>query len=252
MDEPTFAAARRLAAKVSERRRKGRPLGRFIEEAICEATIYFTEPVTGLRLRIRLDAYHPDISFDLKTTRHATPSAFARDAVELGYDLQAFVHGLGRRLYEGGKTAPFVFITAETTWRSHRPPETPATRLHGGYTTSETQFLELPPLLFKSTATRSLAERESVKPRVSFGFAAVRTSFHQPVRQHCSKIRAAHGNAVGLGKLNAPDEPLCGSRSTMCICGPLVRQSGHWKCSSQSEVMYMPPTVVLKVGMPTW
>lgn len=104
MDEPTFAEARRLADKVSETTYKGRPLGRFIEESMCEATIYFTEPVTGLRLRIRLDAYHPEVSFDLKTTRHSTPTGFARDAVELGYDLQSYMYGLGRRLYEGART----------------------------------------------------------------------------------------------------------------------------------------------------
>lgn len=114
VDEPTFAEAMRLADKVSETTYKGRPLGRFVEESMCEASIYFTEPATGLRLRIRLDAYHPDISFDLKTTRHATPAGFSRDAVELGYDLQAFMYGLGRRLYEGAQTAPFVFIAAET------------------------------------------------------------------------------------------------------------------------------------------
>jgi hypothetical protein len=111
----TFALSHRLAAKVSETRYKGRPLGRFIEESMCEASIYFTESVTGLRLRIRLDAYHPDISFDLKTTRHATAAAFARDAVELGYDLQAYMYGLGRSLYEGAPRKPFVFITAETS-----------------------------------------------------------------------------------------------------------------------------------------
>lgn len=114
VDEPSFAQARRLASKLAESPYKRRPLGRFIEESICEGSIYFTEPVTGLRLRIRLDAYHPDISFDVKTTRHSTPAAFARDAVELGYDLQAFMYGLGRRLYEGAPTAPFVFIAAET------------------------------------------------------------------------------------------------------------------------------------------
>lgn len=115
VDEPTFAEAMRLTSKVAETPYRGRPLRRFIEESMCEATIYFTEPVTGLRLRIRLDAYHPEISFDLKTTRHATPAGFARDAVELGYDLQAFMYSLGRRLYEGGRESPFVFIAAETS-----------------------------------------------------------------------------------------------------------------------------------------
>jgi len=43
VDEPTFAQARRLTAKISETPYRGRPLGRFIEESMCEATIYFTE-----------------------------------------------------------------------------------------------------------------------------------------------------------------------------------------------------------------
>jgi hypothetical protein len=46
---------------------------------MTECSVCFTEPVTGLRLRVRFDAYHPDFSFDLKTTRHATASAFARE-----------------------------------------------------------------------------------------------------------------------------------------------------------------------------
>lgn len=115
VDEPTFAHARCLASKVRETSYKGRPLGEFIEESMREVTVYFTEPVTRLRLRIRIDAYHPEVSFDLKTTRHPTPQAFMRNALDLDYDLQAFMYRLGRRLYEGGEAVPFVFIAAETS-----------------------------------------------------------------------------------------------------------------------------------------
>lgn len=115
VDEPTFSAALRLAYKVAETRYRGRLLGDFLAESMREASLYFTEPVTGLRLRVRFDAYHPDITFDLKTTRHATAAAFARDAVDLGYDLQAYMYSLARRAYEGASSlAPFVFISAET------------------------------------------------------------------------------------------------------------------------------------------
>lgn len=38
VDEPTFSEAVRLANKVAETRYKGRPLRRFIEESMCEAT----------------------------------------------------------------------------------------------------------------------------------------------------------------------------------------------------------------------
>jgi len=116
VDEPTFAEARRLVDKVATTTFKGRLLARFIEESKRECSIYFTEPVTGLRLRTRFDAYHPEFSFDLKTTRHASASSFARDAVDLGYDLQAYMYSLARSHFEGTKTAPpFVFITVETS-----------------------------------------------------------------------------------------------------------------------------------------
>ena len=115
VDEPTFNSARRLAHKVATTRFRGRPLAHFIEESMTECSIYFTEPVTGLRLRVRFDAYHPEISFDLKTTRHATPVEFARDAVALSYDMQAYMYSLARSRFEGTSSpAPFVFISAET------------------------------------------------------------------------------------------------------------------------------------------
>lgn len=116
VDEPTFSKARQLAAKVQDKLYKGRSLGKFIEEAKTEVSIYFTEPTTGLQLRIRPDIYHPDLDFDLKSTRHPSVPLFARDAMKLGYDLQAFMYSLGRSLFEGSDVPkPFVFIAAETS-----------------------------------------------------------------------------------------------------------------------------------------
>ncbi|MDR7097487.1 hypothetical protein J2X09_005263 [Hydrogenophaga laconesensis] len=104
-----------MADKVRETHYKGRPLGRFIEESMTEVSIYFTEPTTGLRLRVRHDIYHPDLAFDLKSTRHPSVNLFSRDAVKFDYDLQAFMYSLGRSLYEGtSDTKPFVFIAAES------------------------------------------------------------------------------------------------------------------------------------------
>lgn len=115
IDEPTFAAAMQLADKVRLTRYRGRLLGRFIEEARCEVTIYFTEPATQLRVRTRLDAMHPDISFDLKTTRHGAPAAFIRSALDLHYDMQAALYSIARRCVEGGPSKPFVFIAADSS-----------------------------------------------------------------------------------------------------------------------------------------
>jgi hypothetical protein len=116
LDEPTFALARQVVEKIRRTMFKGRPLGKFIDESIPEATIYFTEPTTGLRMRVRVDAYHPELNFDLKSTRHGAVNLFARDAVDLHYDLQAFMYSLARAMFEGTTSArPFVFIATETT-----------------------------------------------------------------------------------------------------------------------------------------
>jgi hypothetical protein len=116
VDEPTFAQARQLVQKICSTRFRGRALVHFIEESMTECSVYFTEPTTGLRLRVRFDAYHPDFSFDLKTTRREDTAGFTSDAVDLGYDLQAYLYSLARRYFEGtGAAAPFVFIAAETS-----------------------------------------------------------------------------------------------------------------------------------------
>ncbi len=115
VDEPTFTRARKLAEKILHRMVFGRPFGDFVNEGIPEASIYVEEPTTGLLLRTRLDLYHPEYSFDLKTTRHGLISAFVRDAVDMHYDFQAFMYTIARSLYEGRTNpAKFVFIAAET------------------------------------------------------------------------------------------------------------------------------------------
>jgi PDDEXK-like domain of unknown function (DUF3799) len=116
VDEDTFALARNLVPKTLERTYKGRSVGKFIEESVCEASLYFKDPTTGLLLRIRPDIHHPDVTFDLKTTRCSTAPEFVRDAVSLHYDLSAFMYSLGRSLYEGTPVAkPFVFIPIESS-----------------------------------------------------------------------------------------------------------------------------------------
>lgn len=115
VDEPTLADARRLVQKIAATRYRGRALIKFIEESKTECSMYFTEPTTKLRLRVRFDAYHPDISFDLKTTRRGDTAGFTADAVDLHYDLQAYMYSLARRAFEGtAAMVPLVFISAET------------------------------------------------------------------------------------------------------------------------------------------
>jgi hypothetical protein len=115
VDEPTFERGRKLAEKILHRIVFGRPFGDYVAEGIPEASIYVVEPTTGLLLRTRMDLYHPEFSFDLKTTRHSMVHDFVRDAVAMDYDFQAFMYTFARALYEGGtKPAKFVFVAAES------------------------------------------------------------------------------------------------------------------------------------------
>jgi hypothetical protein len=115
VDEPTYSAGRSLAEKILDRNVLGRPFGDYVKEGVPEASIYFQDPTTGLALKIRPDLHHPEFTFDLKTSRRATTAGFIRDALDMDYDLQAFMYSMGRALYEGTETPkPFVFVAAES------------------------------------------------------------------------------------------------------------------------------------------
>jgi hypothetical protein len=116
VDEPTFHKGRTLAEKVLHRSVRGRRFGDFVVEGVPEATIYAQEPTTGLMLRVRIDLYHPECTFDLKSTRHGVARNFLRDAIDMHYDLQAFMYTFVRSLYEGRQApAPFAIIACETS-----------------------------------------------------------------------------------------------------------------------------------------
>lgn len=115
VDEPTFSRGRSLADRVLSRVVRGRPFGDFVREGIPEASIYFEEPTTGAKLRIRVDLLHPEVNFDLKTTRRPDVKTFLRDAIDMHYDLQGFMYTLGCALHEGtDQGRDFVFVAVET------------------------------------------------------------------------------------------------------------------------------------------
>lgn len=113
VDQHTASQAALLAEKVRDTHLRGRPLSRYLEEASVEATIYFREPVTGLRLRSRLDVLHPDLTIDLKTTRFESAAHFKVDALRRHYDMQAAMYTVARRCIHGGAPKPFVIISAQ-------------------------------------------------------------------------------------------------------------------------------------------
>lgn len=108
--------ARRLAERVLTTPIQGRPFYKFVEEGKPELTILFDDPTTSVACRSRIDLWHPDFVFDLKTTRFACPVAFRRSALGLHYDMQAYMYGLADALLEGRDyTKPFYFLAAEST-----------------------------------------------------------------------------------------------------------------------------------------
>ena len=114
IDEYELASASELADKVLQRQVHGRPFGDFVSEGIPEASLFYTDPTTGIQCRARIDLLHPEAIFDLKTTMHPTPSSWTRQALALHYDMQSYMYTLAVSLFRGLTTPPpFVFIAAE-------------------------------------------------------------------------------------------------------------------------------------------
>jgi hypothetical protein len=114
IDELELDAGRRLAEKILHRQVMGRPFGDLVSEGTPEASIYYTDPATGIRCRVRIDLLHPEGVFDLKTTMHPTASAWLRQALSLHYDMQSYMYVLAVSLLRGATTPPpFVFVAAE-------------------------------------------------------------------------------------------------------------------------------------------
>ena len=112
-----FIKAQHLAEKTLNEKFRGRPFYKFVEESVCEQSIYYTDPTTGLKCRVRPDMEHPDFTFDLKSTRFYGPREFQFDAERKHYDLSAYMYTYARFLAEtqdAGETAttkPFIIVS---------------------------------------------------------------------------------------------------------------------------------------------
>lgn len=81
-----------------------------------EQSIYFTDPPTGIECKARPDVIRmvgeKRLIVDLKSCRSAATEDFRRDAIQLGYDLQAAMYCEAVR-QEYGEICSFVFIAVE-------------------------------------------------------------------------------------------------------------------------------------------
>lgn len=84
----------------------------------CERSYYFSDGDTGVELKVRPDCFKlvngRGIIVDLKSCRSAATEDFVRDAVKLGYDLQAAMYKIGVEC-ELGIPCDFVFVAVEKT-----------------------------------------------------------------------------------------------------------------------------------------
>lgn len=116
VDDCALREARTLADRILNKVIRGRPFGDYVAEGEPEASIYYTDPITGVRCRTRLDLRHPEFIFDLKTTIHPGQKEWVRQAVGLDYDMQAYMYSLADCLFTGREAAlPFIFVAAESS-----------------------------------------------------------------------------------------------------------------------------------------
>jgi exodeoxyribonuclease VIII len=88
---------------------------------MAEASIFFTDPMYDLPLRIRPDYHIPPcgalpngLIIDLKTTDDARPMAFSRTCGNFYYDLSAAMYREGFQQHYGTEDKPpFIFLVAE-------------------------------------------------------------------------------------------------------------------------------------------
>jgi hypothetical protein len=86
----------------------------FEQPGIPEASLFATDPETGVEIRARFDFWAP-ISVDLKTTATlASKSGFEKAVANHGYDVQQEHYGDTEKLITGERR-PFVFVVVEKT-----------------------------------------------------------------------------------------------------------------------------------------
>lgn len=90
---------------------------------MAEASIFFTDPIYGLELRIRPDwhiapckAFPNGLILDLKTTTDARHHAFSKKCSDFGYDLSAVMYREGfQQYYQTEDKPPFILLVAESS-----------------------------------------------------------------------------------------------------------------------------------------
>lgn len=85
-----------------------------ITGGVSEQSIYWTDPVTGLRCKARIDYLRPDRIIDLKSTRDGSSYGFTRNAYRYGYECQGAHYREGCN-HNGAGMLPVTLVVVENT-----------------------------------------------------------------------------------------------------------------------------------------
>jgi hypothetical protein len=92
-----------------------------LKDSEFERSGYYVDPTTGIRCRIRYDAYNyaERVLIDLKTVRSCKREGFAFSIRDYRYDLSMAMYGDGIGQIDGKAPTDFVFIAVEKTAPFH-------------------------------------------------------------------------------------------------------------------------------------
>lgn len=102
-----------MIKEMSESLFKHEPAMELINEiGQVEVPLFWTDDVTGIEMKGKMDGYHDEFTIDLKTCMNAFPESFSIDAFNNAYHRQAalYMDGRGRA---GKKKGDFYFIAIE-------------------------------------------------------------------------------------------------------------------------------------------
>lgn len=102
--------ASRIAASI----RRHRLASAILSEGQAEVSFYWIDEATGVTLRGRTDWLRDNAIVDVKTTKDASPRAFAKDCANYRYDMQADHYSEGIEAITG-RRLPFLFLCVENT-----------------------------------------------------------------------------------------------------------------------------------------
>ena len=87
-----------------------------LAKGVPDILIFWDDQQTGLRLKTRPDAWHENMTVDLKTIASADPRSFQNAMAQRGYHIQSAMNREGIRAATGKDVINHVFVCVEKTF----------------------------------------------------------------------------------------------------------------------------------------